>query len=207
MPKAKLTIALILVPGALAACAHEEPLPPATATAMAQPAETAPPQAQPPPPPVGASQMAVAIDSLPQPDRDFVKQIAASNLAAIRFGELAANKGSTIEMRSLGREMVDTHTGMSDQLRTSARTEGLSLPMPQMTARQQRMYDELSKLSGPQFDETFQRDVMELQQEAIAAFQNEAVNGKLSELAMLANQALPLINQRVRTVQNQMHRM
>jgi hypothetical protein len=69
------------------------------------------------------------------------------------------------------------------------------------------MYEELSALSGKQFDDAFDRAVVKLQREAIASFQNEAVHGRLSELAMLANQMLPLINQRVRTVQNQLQRM
>jgi putative membrane protein len=186
----------------VSACATNEERPaPGTPVAEQQ-------QPQPPPAPtVSASRMATTIESLPQPDRDFLKQAAGANLAAIRFGELAANNGTTIEVRSLGREMVDTHTAMSDQMRTSARTEGITLPMAQMTPRQQRMYDQLSALAGREFDQAFERAVVKLQEETIASFQNEAVHGKLSELAMLANQSLPLLNQRARTVRNQLHRM
>jgi putative membrane protein len=183
----------------LSACATKEERP-APGTPVAE-------QQQAPARTVSASQMAATIESLPQPDRDFLKQAAGANLAAIRFGELAANNGTTVEVRSLGREMVDTHTAMSDQLRTSARTEGITLPMAQMTPRQQRMYDELSALSGPKFDQAFERAVVKLQQETIASFQNEAVHGRLSELAMFANQSLPLLNQRARTVRNQLQRM
>jgi len=211
MSNAKLAIALFVTPCAFAACATHEERVAAQTPASVQPAEAERPARQPPsaerPPPVRASQVAIAIESLPQPDRDFVKQAAAANLAAIRFGELAANKGSTIEVRSLGREMVDTNTALSDQLRQSAATEGITLPIAQMTPKQQRMHDELSALSGQEFDDAFARDVVKLQREAIASFENEAVHGRLSELAMLANQALPLLNQRVRTVQNQLQRM
>jgi putative membrane protein len=207
MSNAKLAIAFFVTPCALGACAtHEEQV--ATQTPASTQAE--PPAKQPAAsrrPPIGASQTATAIESLPQPDRDFLKQAASANLAAVRFGELAASQGSTVEVRSLGREMVDTHTALSDQLRRSANTEGITLPMAQLTPKHQRMYDALSALSGPQFDEAFERDVVKLQREAIALFQNEAVHGRLSELAMLANETLPLINQRVRTVQNQLHRM
>jgi predicted outer membrane protein len=193
MSNARLAIVLFVAPGALAACSHEEPIPVRTAVPTSRS--------------VSASQMAYAIERLPQPDRDFVKRAAAANLAAIRFGELATIKGFSLEARSLGREMVDTHTQLSDQLRSSARNQGVTLPMAQLTLSQQRMYDRLSALSGPSFDSAFARAVMQLQAEAIANFQTEATDGKLSELAMLANRALPLINQRVRTVQNQLQRM
>jgi putative membrane protein len=202
-------LALLVTCCALVACTkHEEGIAietPASAQAQAERPPAQQPAAQ--RPPVSASQVAEAIERLPEPDRSFVRQAAAANVAAIRFGELAANRGTTVEIRSLGREMVDTHTGLSDQLRTSARTEGITLPLAQMTPRQQRMLDELSTLSGREFDEAFKRDVVKLQREAIANFQHEAVHGKLSELAMLANQMLPLLNQRVRTVQNQLRRM
>jgi putative membrane protein len=211
MSNGKLAIALFVAPCVLAACATEKECVVAPAQASAQPAPGARPAEQPPAasqkPSVSASQAATAIESLPQPDRDFLKQAASANLAGIRFGELAANNGASIEVRSLGREMVDTHTALSDQLRTSAATEGITLPMAKMTPEQQRIYDQLSALSGQEFDGAFKRNVIKLQHETIVSFQNEAVHGKLSELAMLANQSLPLLNQRVRTVRNQMRRM
>jgi putative membrane protein len=204
MANEQLVVALLIGPWALGGCATNENRATAAPTAQAeqteQPAVAESPQ-------LSAMQTAAAIEELPQPDRDFLKQAASTNLAAIRFGELAANSGNTVEVRSLGREMVDTHTALSDQMRISAHTEGVTLPAAQLTARQQRMYDELSKLSGPQFDDAFTRDVVKLQKETIASFQNEAVHGRLSELAMLANQTLPVLNQRARTVRNQLGRM
>jgi predicted outer membrane protein len=197
MSNAKLAIALSITPWALGACAHQEAaVAPAPVAVQAAPAPRA-----------AAAPERIAMARLPQPDRGFVVHVAATNQAAIRFGELAANRGSTVELRSLGREMVDTHTALSEQLRTSARTEGITLPPAQMTPRQQAMYEQLAMLAGPQFDQAFERAVIELQREAIANFENEIANGRVSELAMLANQALPLIQQRARTVQNQMRQM
>jgi putative membrane protein len=206
--KTKLAIALFVAPCAFAACAtHQanvEAQTPAAQPAAKQPAEQ-PPSAQ--RRPAAASRVVIAIETLPKPDRDFLSQAAGANLVAIKLGELAANNGASVEVRSLGREMVDTHLDLSEQLRVSAHTEGIALPVARMTPRQQRMYDELAALSGEAFDEAFEREVVKLQEETIASFQNEAVHGRLSELAMLANQALPLLNQRARTVRNQLHRM
>jgi putative membrane protein len=150
------------------------------------------------------AQETVTLDRVPEPDRSFLKQAMGANLAAIRFGELAANNGGSIEVRSLGREMVDTHASLSDQLRTSAATEGIVLPPASMTPRQEQLYAQLSQLSGRQFDDAFERAVIEQQKQTIAAFENEAARGRLSELAMLANQTLPILNQRARTVRNQL---
>lgn len=203
MSNARLVLVLSVTPLLLAACATSEPRAAAQtpASASAQPAAGAQP-AQP-----ALAKRAITLDQLPQPDRDFLKQAVGANLAAIRFGELAANNGASIEVRSLGREMVDTNTALSEQLRTSAQTEGLVLPIAEMTPKQQKMYEELQTLSGRAFDEAFKRHVVEIQKDTIASFRNEAENGKLTEFAMFASQALPLLNQRVRTVRNQLHRM
>jgi putative membrane protein len=194
-------VVALSLPFALSACAKQQE---GVSANEPPPAAPAPPQAQRPIPP---SQVIAAIDKLPQPDRDFLLQATGANIAAIRIGQLAAQRGESIEVRSLGREMVDTHTALSDQLRQSAATEGITLPIAQMTPEQVKIYEDLSKLSGAKFDKAFRDKVMKIQQETIASFQNEAMNGKVSELAMFANQTLPLLNQRVRTVQNQIRKM
>jgi putative membrane protein len=148
-----------------------------------------------------------AVEKLPQPDRDFLRQAVAANATALRFGQLAAHRGASVEVRSLGREMVDTNTGLRDQLRQSANTVGVALPIPAMTPDQTRMYDELATLSGEEFDKAFLRAVIAIQQETIASFENEIRNGKISELGLLANATLPLLKQRHRSVQNQIRRM
>jgi putative membrane protein len=190
----------VVGPFAFSACATNE-----QRAAPQEPVE--PPESASAGPEMSASQMSIAMDRLPEPDRSFLRQALGANLAAVRFGQLAANNGASVEIRSLGREMVDTHTALSDQLRASAATENITLPMPQMTPRQEQLYMHLSRLTGPAFDQAFERAVIEQQNETITSFENEAANGRLSELAMLANQTLPILNQRVHTVRNQLQRM
>jgi predicted outer membrane protein len=204
MSNTTLILALVATPCVLGACATNEQRSPAETPVSVRPSPAQPAAATCVPAAGAAPQGCLAAEGVPQPDRDFLRQAVSVNQAAIRFGQLAANNGASIEVRSLGREMVDTHTALADQIRTSAQTENIALPQAQMTPRMQRMYDELASLSGPQFDETFVRHVMTLQQETLASFENEATNGKLSELAMLADETLPLINQRARTLRNQM---
>jgi putative membrane protein len=169
-----------------------------------QQAEPAPTVAQ---APVAPSRGGATIERLPQPDLDFLRQAVAANAAALRFGQLAAHRGASVEVRSLGREMVDTNTGLSEQLQQSANTVGVTLPIPTMTPDQSKMYDQLARLSGKEFDQAFLRDVAKVQREAIASFEGEALNGNISELALFANATLPLLKQRAHTVQNEIRRM
>jgi putative membrane protein len=190
-------------PGGATAQVHPVYAQTAPPVAQAPQRAPAPPVAQPPAP----SQAITPIESLPQPDRDFVRQAMSANTTALRFGQLAAHRGESVEVRSLGREMVDTNTGLSDQFQQSANTVGVTLPAPAMTPDQTRMYTELAALSGKEFDKAFLRNVAKVQQETIASFENEAAKGDISEFALFANSTLPLLKQRAHTVQNQIHSM
>lgn len=171
-------------------------VPPPSATAAAAAPRT-----------VTASEVTAAIQKLPTPDREFVEQAAGANMSAIRFGQLASERGSTPEVRDFGKQMVDTHTALSDQLRRSAASKGITLPIAQLTSEQLAGYERLSKLSGREFDEAYLRDVKKVQKETIASFQNEALNGQVNELATFANQSLPTLNEHIRTAQAQIRRM
>ena len=112
---------------ALPACGHQEE---AVATRPASPplsGETIMP-----------SEMTAQVARLPEPDRAFVRQAAGAHMAAIQLGQLATEKGSSERVRAIGREMSDAHTALQEQLREAARREDVVLPMPRMTASQQK---------------------------------------------------------------------
>lgn len=165
-----------------------------------------PPTAQAPQGTVSASEVAQAIQSLPEPDRGFVEQAAGANVAAIQIGQLAMERGSTDGIRELGRNLVDTHSKMSDDLRASAQKQGITLPVAAMTDDQRARYDQLAKLNGQDFDRAFLEEIRNMQQQTLQSFQNEAMHGQVAGLQGFANQMLPVLNDRARTVQREMNR-
>jgi putative membrane protein len=156
---------------------------------------------------VSAAEFAAAVQKLPQPDRSFIEQASGANAAAVQFGKLAMERGSTERIRRLGSEMVDTHTRLSDDLRKSAAEEGVTLPLPAMTQAQTRRYLELSKKSGTDFDDDYLKAIREVQEQTIASFQKEAVHGHNASLSRFANESLPVLNERVRHVRREMKQM
>lgn len=166
----------------------------------------APVQQVQPPKEVSASEVTQAVQSLPQPDRSFVEQAAGANVSAIRFGQLAMERGSTDGIRELGRNMVDTHSKMSDDLRQSAAAQGITLPLPSMTEDQRGRYEKLAKLQGTEFDRAYLDEIRNMQQQTIASFQEEAMRGQVPAIQKFANESLPVLNDRVRTVQREMNR-
>lgn len=185
-------------------------LPVTVAAGCAENAEMAKAPSAPQPIPqdqISATEVARAIEAMPQPDQDFVRQAAGANMAAIRFGQLALQRGGAPEVKTLAKQMVDSHTALSDQLRERARREGVTLPIAPMTPEQQALYANLSQLEGPAFDQAYLNSVRQIQQQTIASFQNEAVHGQSPSLADFANQMLPSLNERARYVQRQFGQM
>ncbi len=145
-----------------------------------------------------------AFDTLPPADRDFMLQASAANLAATRVGQLGMDRGESDRVKNIGRDLVDTHTKLAAQLRDAAARERVAVPSVQLSPDQQQLVDQLSGLSGAQFDQAFLNAVVNLQHQTIASFQNEAMHGQDAVLAEFANQSLPTLNDRARFVQRQM---
>jgi putative membrane protein len=159
-------------------------------------------------PPVPPSAVSLAIERLPEPDRQFVRQAMGANLAAIQMGRLAMQRGTSDRIKAIGRDLVDTHTQLQDRMRQAAREEdNIILPLPQMTADQKSDYDRLARLSGFAFDQAFLAILIKNQDETIRSFNQQALNGKDTALRDLANDTLPLLNDRVRWVRREIQQL
>ena len=87
-------------------------------------------------------------------DRAFVEQAASSNLAQVKLGQLAVEKGSSPAVKELGQRMIDDHTKANKELKSLA--DKMSLPLPTETdTKAKATYDKLAKLSGPSFDKAY----------------------------------------------------
>jgi putative membrane protein len=153
---------------------------------------------------VQPSEVETAIATLPEPDRNFVQQTLGANMAAIRFGQLAMEKGTSSTVRDLGREMMNSHTLLNDRLRETARNEhDIVLPVARMTPAQELKYARLRVLSGPAFDHAFLQAVLDEQQRTVDTFRREAAEGHDARLRTFADDALPLLHDRVHYVKNE----
>jgi putative membrane protein len=171
----------------LTACAKSQP-PPATAAKV-----------------MPASRVSELVMTLPQPDRDFVKQVSGAHMAAIRMGQLAMVRGYSPTVRDMGREMVDTHTDLDSQLRRDVLIHNdVELPVAQMTPQQRARYQTLFALRGPAFDQAYLQAVLDTQNETLKAFNQEALDGRDPDIRDLANSTLPTLNDRIRTVRREM---
>lgn len=84
-------------------------------------------------------------------DKMFLRQAAEGNIAEVQFGQLAAQKAASDDVKALGQKMVDEHTAMNKDLEPLADSVGVMLPK-RMNKEDQAEYDKLKGLSGDEFD-------------------------------------------------------
>jgi len=84
-------------------------------------------------------------------DKMFLRKAAEGGIAEVKLGQLAAQKGSSEEVRAFGQKMVDDHTRMNLELAGVADSMGVMLPKS-MNKEDQAEYDKLNALSGNDFD-------------------------------------------------------
>lgn len=125
-------------------------------------------------------------------DENFVRKAAQGGMAEVKLGQLAAEKGSNDAVKKFGQRMVDDHTKANDELKDIASKENLIVPTD-MDAKDQAIYDRLSKLSGETFDKAYARDMVKDHQKDVAEFRREANSGKDDVIKSFASKTLPIL--------------
>lgn len=125
-------------------------------------------------------------------DSTFAMKAAQGGMAEVKLGQMAADKATNPDVKAFGQQMVDDHSKANDQLKGVAQSENMTLPTD-VNAKQQAMYDKLSKLSGPAFDKAYVHDMVKDHEEDVKEFQKEANSGADPKIKDFANTTLPVL--------------
>ncbi len=131
---------------------------PALLVAQSDPMSPSPTQTQPTRPQQFPSSSSIQ-DSAPNSgdvgqimkDKIFLRKAAQGGMAEVKLGQLAAQKGSSEDVRAFGQKMVDDHTKLNNDMAPIADSMGVRLPKD-LSKEDQAEYDKLSGLSGDEFD-------------------------------------------------------
>jgi putative membrane protein len=84
-------------------------------------------------------------------DKIFLRKAAEGGIAEVKLGQLAAQKGSSEDVKDFGQKMVEDHTKLNLEIAQVADSMGVMLPKS-MNKEDQAEYDKLNALSGDDFD-------------------------------------------------------
>jgi putative membrane protein len=125
-------------------------------------------------------------------DQTFATKAAEGGMAEVKLGQLATEKASDPDVKQFGQRMVDDHSKANDELKQIAGKKGITLPTD-VSAKDQALYDRLSKLSGAEFDKEYMKDMVSDHRTDVAEFKKESDHGSDSDLKAYAAKTLPTL--------------
>jgi putative membrane protein len=129
--------------------------------------------------------------SLSAQDRSFVIIAAASGIAEVQEGQLAAAKGDSA-VKAIGNRMIADHGKANDILSSIAANKAIT-PPTQVTSSQAAALAQLQGLSGKLFDAAYLKDQRAAHETAIKLFETEASSGTDADLKGFAAKTLPTL--------------
>ena len=127
-------------------------------------------------------------------DHEFAMKVAMDGMTEVELGQVALTKAESADVKTFAQKMVDDHSKANDELKTLASTKGVTLPTA-LGAKERKMIDDMSKLSGADFDRKYMEEMVKGHDKAVALFEKEAANGKDAETKAWADTTLPTLRE------------
>jgi len=134
-------------------------------------------------------------------DRKFITEAAQGGVAEVELGKLAAQKGSSAEVKQFGQRMVDDHSKANEKLQQLASQKGVTVPS-EMDAASKREYDKLQKLSGAGFDREYITAMVRDHQKDVKDFQKEQKAAKDADLKTFVTTTLPTLEEHLKLAES-----
>jgi len=127
-------------------------------------------------------------------DNGFVNTVAMDGIAEVELGHLAMQKAKNPEVKQFAQRMVTDHSKANVELKQLASNKNVTLPA-EPNAQQKADKDRLSKLSGAEFDREYMSLMANAHDKAVAAFEDEAHDGKEADVKTWATKTLPTLKE------------
>ena len=129
-------------------------------------------------------------------EQEFLSKAIKGDNSEVALGNLAAERGGSVGVKSYGKVLVTDHTQHRQEVETLARQMGAPAPT-EKTPEAEQEYSKLSGLSGAEFDKEFVADMIMDHEKDIAEYKQEADSGK-GPVAKLAAQSLPVLERHLK---------
>jgi putative membrane protein len=139
--------------------------------------------------------------SLNAVDRQFATKAAQSDLFEIQTSQLAIQRSQNPQILSYARQMIQEHTNSTNKLKPIAARLNLALPNT-LAAEDRPVVNQLSRLSGTQFDRAYMNGQTQGHAKTQALYQTQLQQGQNSQLKAFASEILPVVSMHLEMVRN-----
>lgn len=132
-------------------------------------------------------------------DKIFLRKASEGGYAEVQFGQLAAQKGASEDVKAFGQKMVTDHTSLNQQLQPFAQAAGVPTPR-KLAGKDQAEFDKLSALSGDDFDKTYLAFMVKDHHQDLRDFRKEAESTSDASLREAVDTGEKMIHEHMRVV-------
>jgi putative membrane protein len=129
-------------------------------------------------------------------DRSFVATVSQGGAFEVRVGEIAAQKGTTQDIKDQGTTESHDHKLVGEKLKSIAATNGIEID-GKLNSDFQKEISAWKKLSGFEFDQAYLKDMEAVHAADGAAFAKEAKSGTSPALRDFAAETYRIVERHV----------
>jgi len=130
----------------------------------------------------------------------FMQKAIEGNLAEIKVGQLAQQKGASEGVRHFGSVLEQDHSTANSQAMTAASSMGVTPPAAP-SSKEQAEYQHLASLSGSKFDKAFVKQMVKDHKKDIAEYKKESKMSN-SPASSYAQQSLPVLHKHLQLAES-----
>ena len=124
----------------------------------------------------------------------FIEKAAKGNMGEVALGEVAREKGSSDAVRQFGARMAEEHGKANDELKAIAQAKGVQWP-EQLKEQHQELADELSQLSGQEFDQKYMKEMVKAHEKDVEKYEKMAQEIEDPEVKQYIEGTLPVLRE------------
>ena len=139
-------------------------------------------------------------------DQDFVDYAAHTTIFKIQASRLGIQVAAGNDVKVLGQEMFDYYTAANNELEQIGAENGFSVPVS-LDNERQRLYNELDRLWGQDFDKRYLSEMQKMYQENIKWYEEATSKVKNNVLKNWASKSLQELRVQQADIQQVVSRM
>jgi putative membrane protein len=123
-------------------------------------------------------------------DADFIAEAVASNYAEIKLAQLAAQRSSNAEVKSIAKMLEADHTKTLNELKAFAQTKAITVPVEEKDDAK-RTLENLREEDAKDFDKKWIDEMEDKHEKSINKFENRLDKTEDAELKALVSKTIP----------------
>lgn len=127
-------------------------------------------------------------------DRTFVEKAAQDGMLEVKLGQLATQKAANPDVKKFGQKMVTDHGKANEELKKIATKFNIEVPRD-LDEKHKEKLKKFSQLEGKEFDQEYMKEMVKDHMEGIKLFEQQASDGKNTELKQFASKSLPILRE------------